>query len=101
LLPLKREASEVPRDAAPAESPAFKPESPSSDRAYHSGNWAGLLRNPATVLASALACLVNGQGQILVPGLRPPPMPDNVRAALRTIPIGGGPDDPDIDEDWG
>ena len=74
---------------------------PLRDRAYHSGNWGGLLRNPATVLASALACLVNGQGRILVPGLRPPPMPDNVRAALRTIPIGGGPDDPDIDEDWG
>jgi acetylornithine deacetylase/succinyl-diaminopimelate desuccinylase-like protein len=74
---------------------------PLRDRAYHSGNWGGLLRNPATVLASALASLVNGQGQILVPGLRPPPIPDNVRAALRTIPIGGGPDDPDIDEDWG
>jgi acetylornithine deacetylase/succinyl-diaminopimelate desuccinylase-like protein len=74
---------------------------PLRDRAYHSGNWGGLLRNPATVLAGALACLVNGQGQILVPGLRPPPIPDNVRAALRTIPIGGAPDDPDIDEDWG
>jgi acetylornithine deacetylase/succinyl-diaminopimelate desuccinylase-like protein len=74
---------------------------PLRDRAYHSGNWGGLLRNPATVLASALACLVNGQGQILVPGLRPPPIPGNVRAALRTIPVGGGPDDPDIDADWG
>jgi acetylornithine deacetylase/succinyl-diaminopimelate desuccinylase-like protein len=28
-------------------------------------------------------------------------MPDNVRAALRTIPIGGSPGDPDIDQDWG
>jgi acetylornithine deacetylase/succinyl-diaminopimelate desuccinylase-like protein len=74
---------------------------PLRDRAYHSGNWGGLLRNPATLLAGALACLVNGQGQILVPGLRPPPIPDNVRAALRAIPVGGGPGDPDIDQDWG
>ena len=74
---------------------------PLRERAYHSGNWGGLLRNPATVLASAVACLVDGRGQILVPGLRPPPVPAAVRAALSTIPVGGGPDDPDIDEDWG
>jgi acetylornithine deacetylase/succinyl-diaminopimelate desuccinylase-like protein len=74
---------------------------PLRERSYHSGNWGGLLRNPATVLASAVACLVDGQGRILVPGLRPPPLPDAVVAALRTIPVGGGPDDPEIDEDWG
>jgi acetylornithine deacetylase/succinyl-diaminopimelate desuccinylase-like protein len=71
------------------------------ERSYHSGNWGGLLRNPATVLASALACLVDGQGRILVPGLRPPPIPAAVADALATIPVGGGPDDPDVDEDWG
>ena len=54
--------------------------------AYHSGNWGGLLRNPATVLASAVACLVDARGRILVPGLRPPPIPAAVRAALATIP---------------
>jgi acetylornithine deacetylase/succinyl-diaminopimelate desuccinylase-like protein len=71
------------------------------DRSYHSGNWGGLLRNPATVLAAALACLVDGRGRLLVPGLRPPPIPDAVRAALRDIPVGGGPGDPDIDTGWG
>ena len=71
------------------------------DRSYHSGNWGGVLRNPATVLASAIACLVDGRGQLLVPGLRHPPIPANVTAALRTIPVGGGPGDPAIDEDWG
>ena len=71
------------------------------ERAYHSGNWGGLLRNPATVLASAVACLVDGRGQILVPGLRTPPVPEAVRAALRTITVGGSADDPDIDQDWG
>jgi acetylornithine deacetylase/succinyl-diaminopimelate desuccinylase-like protein len=71
------------------------------ERAYHSGNWGGLLRNPATVLASAVACLVDSRGQILVPGLRTPPIPDPVRAALSAITVGGGRGDPDVDEDWG
>ncbi len=74
---------------------------PLRKRSYHSGNWGGLLRNPATVLANALACLADGRGRILVPGLRPPPIPAAVRDALATIPVGGGADDPDIDEDWG
>ncbi len=69
--------------------------------AHHSGNWGGLLRNPATVLAAAIACLVDGRGRILVAGLRPPPIPPAVRAALATIEVGGGPGDPDIDADWG
>jgi acetylornithine deacetylase/succinyl-diaminopimelate desuccinylase-like protein len=71
------------------------------ERSYHSGNWGGLLRNPATVLASAVACLVDSRGRILVPGLRPPPLPAAVRAALATIPVGGGPGDPEINQDWG
>lgn len=71
------------------------------DGAHHSGNWGGLLRNPATVLANAVATIVDGTGRILVPELRPPAIPDTVRAALRTIPVGGGPDDPDVDVDWG
>jgi acetylornithine deacetylase/succinyl-diaminopimelate desuccinylase-like protein len=66
------------------------------DRSYHSGNWGGLLRNPATVLASAIAALVDGRGRILVPALRTPPVPDAVRDALTDIPV-----DPDVDQDWG
>jgi acetylornithine deacetylase/succinyl-diaminopimelate desuccinylase-like protein len=30
------------------------------DGGHHSGNWGGLLRNPGTVLANAIACLVDG-----------------------------------------
>jgi acetylornithine deacetylase/succinyl-diaminopimelate desuccinylase-like protein len=71
------------------------------DGAHHSGNWGGLLRNPGTVLASAIASLVDGRGRILVPGLRPPPIPANVRAALAGLQVGGGPGDPAIDADWG
>ena len=71
------------------------------DRAHHSGNWGGLLRNPGTVLASAIAALVDARGRILVEALRPPPIPDAVRAALADIAPGGGRDDPAIDRDWG
>ena len=71
------------------------------DRAHHSGNWGGLLRNPATVLASAIASLVDARGRILVDALRPPPIPDSVRAALDGLAVGGGPEDPVIDGGWG
>ena len=68
---------------------------------HHSGNWGGLLRNPGTLLANAIASLVDGRGVIRVPGLRPPPLPAAVRAALADIDVGGGPGDPEIDRDWG
>jgi len=71
------------------------------DGAHHSGNWGGLLRNPATVLAAAIHSLVDGRGCILVAGLRPPAIPPAVRAALAGIEVGGSPGDPQIDADWG
>jgi acetylornithine deacetylase/succinyl-diaminopimelate desuccinylase-like protein len=71
------------------------------DGAHHSGNWGGLLRNPGTVLAHAIASLVDARGRILVEALRPPPIPANVRAALAGLAVGGGPGDPEVDADWG
>jgi acetylornithine deacetylase/succinyl-diaminopimelate desuccinylase-like protein len=71
------------------------------DGAHHSGNWGGLLRNPGTMLANAIATLVDAGGRILVPALRPPPIPANVRAALAGLEFGGDPGDPAIDLDWG
>ncbi len=71
------------------------------DGGHHSGNWGGLLRNPGTVLANAIASLVDGRGCITVQGLRPPPIPAAVRAALAGIEVGGGPNDPAVDPDWG
>ncbi len=68
---------------------------------HHSGNWGGLLRNPGTVLANAIASLVDGRGAILAERLRPPPIPDGVRAALRDIRVGADPSAPAIDADWG
>jgi acetylornithine deacetylase/succinyl-diaminopimelate desuccinylase-like protein len=71
------------------------------DGGHHSGNWGGLLRNPGTVLAHAIASLVDARGVIQVPALRPPPIPDNVRAALQGLRFGGDAGDPEVDEDWG
>jgi acetylornithine deacetylase/succinyl-diaminopimelate desuccinylase-like protein len=69
--------------------------------AHHSGNWGGLLRNPGTVLAHAIACLVDARGRIRVEALRPPPVPPAVRAALRGLDIESCPGDPAVDRDWG
>jgi acetylornithine deacetylase/succinyl-diaminopimelate desuccinylase-like protein len=69
--------------------------------AHHSGNWGGLLANPGTILAHAIASLIGRNGRILAEALRPQPVPDNVRKALAGIQVGGGPNDPAIDPDWG
>ena len=69
--------------------------------AHHSGNWGGVLRNPAVVLAHAIASLVDRRGAIVVEGLRPPPVPDAVRRALADIELGGDDDGPRIDLEWG
>ncbi len=71
------------------------------DGGHHSGNWGGLLRNPGTVLAHAIASLVDARGAITIDALRPPPIPAAVKRALADIEVGGGPDDPAVDTDWG
>ncbi|MCW5660762.1 MAG: M20 family metallopeptidase [Burkholderiaceae bacterium] len=68
---------------------------------HHSGNWGGLLRNPGTVLAHAIASLVDARGRITIEALRPPPIPASVKRALADIEVGGGADEPPIDRDWG
>jgi acetylornithine deacetylase/succinyl-diaminopimelate desuccinylase-like protein len=68
---------------------------------YHSGNWGGVLRNPATTLAAAIASLVDGHGRIRVPELLPPAVPDPVREALTGVTVAGAPGDPVPDEGWG
>ncbi len=69
--------------------------------AHHSGNWGGLLRNAGTVLANAIATLVDARGRLLVEKLRPPPIPASVRAALADLTVGGGPSDPELSAGWG
>ena len=68
--------------------------------AHHSGNWGGLLANPGTILAGAIASMVDARGRILVDALRPPPIPDSVRRSLADIEP-GEPGGPAIDAGWG
>jgi acetylornithine deacetylase/succinyl-diaminopimelate desuccinylase-like protein len=68
---------------------------------HHSGNWGGALANPAIILANALSTIADAKGRVLVPALLPSELPDNVRRALRDCPVGGEPDDPEVDPDWG
>lgn len=67
---------------------------------HHSGNWGGLLANPGIILAHALASITSDRGELLVPELRPPAIPDSVRAAIRDLEIGGV-GTPEIDREWG
>lgn len=68
--------------------------------AHHSGNWGGLLADPAMILAHALASITDVRGQINVPEWRPDSLTDSVRVALRELPVEGG-DGPAVDPDWG
>ena len=68
---------------------------------HHSGNWGGLLANPAIILSHAIASLISAKGKIQSPGLLPEPMPNSVRVALRDVKRNGGGEAPEIDEDWG
>ncbi len=70
-------------------------------RAYHSGNWGGVLSNPAVRLSHALTCLIGPHGRVLVPALLPTAPPERLRQALRDVPIGGGMDDPALSPGWG
>ncbi len=68
---------------------------------HHSGNWGGLIANPGTRLANALALLIGPNGEILVPELRPEAVPAAVRAVLDGLEVGGGDDGPEVDLNWG
>ncbi|MCK0150851.1 M20 family metallopeptidase [Marivita sp. S6314] len=70
------------------------------DGAHHSGNWGGLLADPAMILAQALSVITDARGQIRVPEWRPTSLTDDIRAALRDLPVDGE-TGPSIDPDWG
>ncbi|MCY0966237.1 M20 family metallopeptidase [Parathalassolituus penaei] len=69
--------------------------------ARHSGNWGGILTNPATVLAHALTTLVSTNGRLLADFLRAPAIPDAIRALIRDLPVGGESHDPQLNPHWG
>jgi acetylornithine deacetylase/succinyl-diaminopimelate desuccinylase-like protein len=68
--------------------------------AHHSGNFGGLLANPAIVLAHALASITDARGAIRVGEWRPS-LPASVRQALAGVEVDGGQGGPRIDRDWG
>lgn len=68
--------------------------------AHHSGNWGGLLADPAMILAQALAVITDARGQLLVEAWKPDSLTPAVRAALDGLPIEMA-DGPDVDLGWG
>ena len=71
------------------------------DGGHHSGNWGGLLANPAIVLSAALATVIDPNGRILVPSLLPPPISNTVRELLADVTREGTKGGPQIDDNWG
>jgi acetylornithine deacetylase/succinyl-diaminopimelate desuccinylase-like protein len=69
--------------------------------AHHSGNWGGLLSNPAIQLAHALSSITGPTGQIRIPEWVPQEIPASVRRALADCEVRPGPDEPMIDPRWG
>ncbi|TQE99867.1 MAG: M20 family metallopeptidase [Spiribacter salinus] len=68
--------------------------------AHHSGNWGGLLADPAMILAQALATITDKRGQIQIAEWRPDSLTPKVREALNGLPIDSA-DGPAINTDWG
>ena len=66
---------------------------------HHSGNWGGLLRDPAIRLAQALATITGPMGEIRVPEWRPGSLTPAVRAAIASCPVDES--GPEIDPGWG
>ncbi|MAP18226.1 MAG: hypothetical protein CL626_04140 [Aurantimonas sp.] len=67
----------------------------------HSGNWGGLLSNPAVQLSHAIASLVGPTGQIRIPEMVPTHVPDAVRRVLADCDITAGEEGKIIERDWG
>jgi acetylornithine deacetylase/succinyl-diaminopimelate desuccinylase-like protein len=68
---------------------------------HHSGNWGGVLANPATILANAIGSLVDGQGRLLLDELKPPRISNQIRAMLADVTIEPMSDEPALSANWG
>lgn len=69
------------------------------DGANHSGNFGGLLADPAMILAHALSTICDARGQIEIPEWRPDSLTPRIREVLAELPPvdAGFP----LDPDWG
>jgi len=68
---------------------------------HHSGNWGGVLANPATILCNAIACLVDGHGRLRLEALKPPRLTHQIRSLLADVEIKPLPEEPVLSENWG
>jgi acetylornithine deacetylase/succinyl-diaminopimelate desuccinylase-like protein len=68
---------------------------------HHSGNWGGVLANPATILANAIASLVDSRGRLQLDALNPPRLSNQIRAALADVEVKPTADEPALSESWG
>ncbi|QWG17685.1 M20 family metallopeptidase [Bradyrhizobium sediminis] len=71
------------------------------DGGHHSGNWGGVLANPATILAGAIAALVDSHGRLLLNELKPPRISNQIRVALADVNVEPTADEPALSENWG
>ncbi|NTF90167.1 M20 family metallopeptidase [Agrobacterium rhizogenes] len=65
------------------------------DGDHHSGNFGGLLADPAIILAQAIATITDARGQIKIAEWRPTSLTPDIRAVLRDLPPR------QHDADWG
>ncbi|HJZ22758.1 MAG TPA: M20 family metallopeptidase [Bradyrhizobium sp.] len=68
---------------------------------HHSGNWGGVLANPATILANAIATLVDEKGRMLLDRLKPPRISNQIRAVLADVKVEPTADEPALSDNWG
>ena len=76
---------------------------------HHSGNWGGLLANPAIILAHAVATIASKTGRIRIRELKPRAIPPAIKRALAELPMSfageaatqSDPREPAIDPGWG
>src|SRR5882762_6901016 len=71
------------------------------DGGHHSGNWGGVLANPATILAGAVASLVDHKGRMQLEALKPPRISNQIRATLADVEVKPTLGEPELSENWG
>ena len=69
--------------------------------ARHSGNWGGVMTNPAIRLQHALATLVSANGKLLAECLKAPAPQGLTAEMMRELPVGGNAGDPELNPNWG
>ena len=71
------------------------------DGGHHSGNWGGVLANPATILANAISSLIDGQGRLLLDEMKPPRLSNQITSMLADIKVDPTADEPALSPNWG